>query len=286
MPKNKFFFRILPALVVVVSLVFLTPAAEARSKTKRKAPSGKPYLTAKSYAVVDMSDGRILHSRLPHLKLPPASTTKVMTALLVLEYLPLEMPVTVSKRAANVSPSKAGLKAGVQYSVRDLLTATVVSSSNDAAVALAETVAGSESEFAMLMNKKARELGMNETKFVNATGLPEKKQKQYTTAYDLTRLMRASIKDKRMDEMMAIVNTTIKGSDGGVLPLKAHNKMLWKKPKWVKGKTGWTQASKHTFVGTNYEKNKSIAFAMLSSQKPWTDIERLASFGIVLERRR
>ncbi len=61
MPKNKFFFRILPALVVVVSLVFLTPAAEARSKTKRKAPSGKPYLTAKSYAVVDMSDGRILH---------------------------------------------------------------------------------------------------------------------------------------------------------------------------------------------------------------------------------
>ncbi len=286
MSKKKFFSRTLPSILVVVSLVFCASDAESRSRSTRKIALKKPYLTAKSYAVVNMSDGRILHSRLPHLKLPPASTTKVMTAILVLEYLPLEMPVTVSKRAVNISPSKAGLKAGVQYAVRDLLTATVVSSSNDAAVALAETVAGSEEEFAVLMNKKARELGMNETKFVNATGLPEKRQKQYTTAYDLTRLMRAAIKDRRIDEMMAIVDTSIKGSDGGILPLKAHNKMLWKKPKWVKGKTGWTQASRHTFVGTNYEKNKSIAFAMLSSQKPWTDIERLASFGIVLERKR
>lgn len=286
MIKPRSLVRILPTVAVLVSLVFSLPCAEAKTRSKKRAKSTKPYLTAKAYAVVDVDDGRILHSRLPHLKLPPASTTKVMTALLVLEYLPLEMPVVVSKRAANAAPSKAGLKAGVQYTVKDLLKATVVSSSNDAAVALAETVAGSESEFANMMNKKARQLGMMETKFVNATGLPEKKQKQYTTAYDLTRLMRVAIKDKRIDEMMAIVNTSITGSDGVVLPLKAHNKMLWKKPKWVKGKTGWTQASRHTFVGTNYERNKSIAFAMLSSQKPWTDIERLASFGIILERRR
>ncbi len=286
MIKKKSRFRILPIFAVLVSLIFAHPCAEARTRSKSRSKSVKPYLTAKSYAVVDVDDGRILHSRLPHLKLPPASTTKVMTALLVLEYLPLEMPVVVSKRAANAAPSKAGLKAGVKYTVKDLLRATVVSSSNDAAVALAETVAGSESEFVNLMNKKARQLGMMETKFVNATGLPIKNQKQYTTAYDLTRLMRVAIKDKRVDEMMAIVNTSITGSDGVVLPLKAHNKMLWKKPKWVKGKTGWTQASRHTFVGTNYERNKSIAFAMLSSQKPWTDIERLASFGIILERRR
>jgi D-alanyl-D-alanine carboxypeptidase len=170
--------------------------------------------------------------------------------------------------------------------VRDLLTACLVSSSNDAAVALAEAVSGSEREFAKRMNLKARELGMNNTFFVNATGLTDKNHKQYSTAYDLTKLMRAAIQDKQIDETMGITQTVIHGSDGKAIALRTHNKMLWRMPKFVKGKTGWTYASRHTFVGTNYSPNKSIAFAMLSSKKPWTDIERLATFGLVLERRR
>jgi serine-type D-Ala-D-Ala carboxypeptidase (penicillin-binding protein 5/6) len=246
----------------------------------------EPFVSARAYAVVDADDGHILSSKNPHLKLPPASTTKVMTVLLAKEKLSGDDRVLIGRNAANAAPSKAGLTAGAQYTANDLMTACLVSSSNDAAVALAEAVAGSESAFAKLMNAKARSLGMKDTQFVNATGLTDKRRKQYTTAYDLTLLMREAIKDRRLDDMMGITNIVIAGSDAKRITLRTHNKMLWRIPKFVKGKTGWTYASRHTFVGTNYAPDKSITFAMLSSQKPWSDIERLASFGLVLERRR
>lgn len=264
----------------------LSFADEAWAKSKKKSRKQVTSLTAQSYVIVDMKDGRILRGKNPHTKLPPASTTKVMTALLALQYLPMDYPVRISQHAVNAAPSKAGLTKGAAYLARDLVKACLVSSSNDAAVALAEAVSGSEWEFASLMNQKARLLGMRSTKFINASGLPAKGQKQFTTAYDLTRLMREIIKDKRVDEMMAIVETAITGSDGRKIYLKAHNKMLWKKPKFVKGKTGWTFASRHTFVGTNYSSRKSFAFAMLKSQKPWADIERIATTGTSLVRGR
>jgi D-alanyl-D-alanine carboxypeptidase (penicillin-binding protein 5/6) len=138
------------------------------------------------------------------------------------------------------------------------------------------------------MNAKAKSIGMKNTRFINATGLPDRtgrKPKPYSTAYDLTRLMSYALRDKRVDSIMGITTTTIKGSDDKMIPLKSHNKMLWRVPKFVKGKTGWTFASRHTFVGTNYHANKDIVFAMLSSKKPWVDIERLASFGLILKRR-
>ena len=209
-----------------------------------------------------------------------------MTVLIAKEKLSMDQSVVIGRHATKVPPSKAGLTPGAGYTVEGLITACLVSSSNDAAVALAEAVAGSEGAFTGLMNAKARELGMPNTFFVNATGLTDKKMKQYTTAYDLTTLIRAASRDKFLDDAMGITKTSIRGSDGKLIALNAHNKMLWRIPKFVKGKTGWTSASRHTFVGTNYGTNKSIAFAMLSSQKPWADIELLASFGLVLEHRR
>ena len=268
---------------LVLSIV-LPSFFPAYAKT-RKAPQ-KPPLTAQSYAIVDIDDGVILHSKMPHKRLPPASTAKVMTVLVAMKFLPGDFPVMISQNAVNVSPSKAGLTLGATYKAKDLVKACLVASSNDAAVALAEAVAGNEREFAKLMDAQAKAIGMKNTHFVNATGLTEKKRPQYTTAYDLTQLMRQAVKNRGVDEMMGLIDTTLRGSDGKIITLRAHNKMLWKMPKFVKGKTGWTYASRHTFVGTDYAKRKSIVFAMLSSKKPWTDIERLASFGVVLARRR
>ena len=243
-------------------------------------------VTARAYAVVDAGDGRILSGKNPRLKLPPASTAKLMTVLIVKEKLSMSDRVVIGRNAAKAPPSSAGLTAGASYAVRDLITACLVSSSNDAAVALAEAVSGSEGEFSKWMNRRAQDLGMKDTFFANATGLTDKKRPQYTTAYDLTKLMREVVRDKYLDELMGISQTAIRGSDGKEIGLRAHNKMLWRMPKFVKGKTGWTYASRHTFVGTNYAPDKLIAFAMLSSKKPWTDIERLATFGLILERRR
>ncbi|MBI3252851.1 MAG: D-alanyl-D-alanine carboxypeptidase [Candidatus Omnitrophica bacterium] len=245
-----------------------------------------PGLTAKSAVILDARTGRILYGKNPHLKLPPASTTKLMTVLVVLERLPLDKPVTVSASAANTSPSKAGLARGVSYRAGDLVAACLISSSNDAAIALAEAVAGSEKEFVNLMNQKAKALGMNDTYFVNATGLTDKHARQVTTAYDLSRLMCQAIRDARVDRILGIPTAVITGSDRKPILIRNHNKMLWRMPRFVKGKTGWTFASRHTFVGTDYSADKRITFAMLSSQKPWMDIKWLAILGLALQSRR
>ena len=283
-PKNRFLS--LSVFLTLVSLSVLFVPSEIFASRSGKGTRPGIFLTAKSCVIIDMEDGAILYGKMPHLKLPPASTTKVMTVLLARERLPMKQKVLISRNAANTAPSKAGLTKGASYSVEDLIMAALVASSNDAAVALAEAMAGSERQFMNIMNLKARELGMNNTFFANSTGLPEKSRKQYTTAYDLAQLMRVAVKDKRIDDILAITEASIQGSDGLTLALRAHNKMLWKIPKFVKGKTGWTSAAQHTFVGTNYAPNKAITFAMLSSQKPWTDIERLANFGLALERQR
>lgn len=243
-----------------------------------------PFLDAQSAIILDFNSGRVLYNKNSFAKLPPASTVKVMTAVIALERLPLDRPVAVSRLAFNASPSRAGLTCFATYKARDLIIATLVSSSNDAAIALAEAVSGDQENFAQLMNAKAKSLGMVNTNFINATGLPDKQNKeQYTTAYDLARFMQYAARDKRIDQIMGIMTTAISGSDGRHILLKSHNKMLWLTPKYVKGKTGWTMASKHTFVGTDYSENKKIAFALLGSKKPWTDIERLASFGYLVQ---
>jgi D-alanyl-D-alanine carboxypeptidase (penicillin-binding protein 5/6) len=272
---RKRFFRLTAA---AAAAAFSCAAAEASAPRR-------PELTAKAAYVVDAS-GRVLYSKNPHLRLPPASTTKVMTALLALERLPLDRKVRVSRRAVAAEPSKAGLTPGAEYRARDLVIAVLVASSNDASIALAEAMAGSEAAFAEMMNRRAAALGMKDTRFVNASGLPEKGKTQYSTAHDLTLLMRAALRDAHVDLILGITEAQITGSDGKRLSLRSHNKMLWKTPGFVKGKTGWTFASRHTFVGTNYESRKKIAFAMLSSKTPWTDIEGLARFGLLSVARR
>ncbi len=248
-------------------------------------PLRLPVLSAKSAVVIDSNNGGVLYSKNANLRLPPASTTKVMTALIALERLKFDQEISVSLHAASVSPSNAGLTPYTKYRVIDLIVATLVSSSNDASVALAEAISGNEKEFVKLMNQKAKALGMKDTKFINATGLTERRQAQYSTAMDLARLMRFAAKNKVIDRIMGITTAFFRGSDNKIIFIRSHNKMLWRTPKFVKGKTGWTYASRHTFVGTDYAADKKITFAMLHSKKPWVDIERLATFGLLLEKR-
>ncbi len=243
-------------------------------------------VSARSAVIVDAKSGKVLYEKNPGLKLPPASTAKLMTVLVVLEKKSPREEVLIENSDTEVATSKAGLTAGVKYNVGDLIMATLIASSNDAATALARHVAGTEDTFARLMNEKAAKLGMHDTHFVNATGLPDKQKNQYSTAGDLTKLLRYAYRDKRIDRVLELMTIVIRGSDGKDIILKNHNKMLWKEPKFVKGKTGWTFASRHTFVGTNFGIDKKIAFALLGSKEPWTDIRRLASFGLLLTNKR
>lgn len=148
-------------------------------------------LTAGSAVLLEAETGTVIFEKNAREKRPVASITKLMTLLICLEQLEagrlsLEDQVTVSQHAAGQIGSQALLDAGAVYSLRDLLRSTIIASANDAAVAIAEHIAGTESEFAQMMNARARELGMTDTCYINATGLPV--EGQYTTAADVAAL--------------------------------------------------------------------------------------------------
>jgi D-alanyl-D-alanine carboxypeptidase len=237
------------------------------------------YLDFRAALVMDNNTGRIMYCKNPDLRLPPASTTKLMTAILVLEKAELSKVVRISKRAVRVRPVKIGFQEGDKLKVEDLLYAALLKSANDAAVALAETVAGTEKHFVELMNKKAYFLGLKNTKFINATGLPG--PGQYTTAADLSKLMSYALNYPKIREIMETPEAKIHTVEGKVFFLRTTNRLLESHEKVI-GKTGFTNRAKHCFVGALKKGTKNIIFAILGSENRknlWLEAKRLSISG-------
>ena len=148
------------------------------------------YLSAKAAILVDYVSADVLFAQEEKLKLPVASTAKIMTALVALTHGKLSDTISVSEKAAKVGENSMGLALGERLTLEEALYGLMLVSGNDAAVAIAEGVAGSEEAFVKLMNEKVQELGLTQTKFVNASGLEEDGQNQYSTAYDLAVIAR------------------------------------------------------------------------------------------------
>lgn len=155
----------------------------------------EPKITAKSALFIETKTGEVLYSKDANKKLPIASLVKVMTALIALEHKDMNDKFVVSQRAADMEPDKMLLVAGEKLTLRDLLYGIFLISANDAAEVLAEGTTGNREEFIKLMNDKARQLGMNDTYFVNPTGLDEDANNSYSTAYDLAILTRYLIRE-------------------------------------------------------------------------------------------
>ena len=156
-------------------------------------------LSAKSAILMDAKTGTVLYAKNQNEPLPPASVTKIMTLLLTVEaiekgIIKQEDKVVISENAASMGGSQIFLKEGEEFSVLDLLKSAIIASANDAAVALAETVAGSEAAFVSKMNERAAELGLKNTCFENATGLDDTVTKHLTSAYDIALMSRELIK--------------------------------------------------------------------------------------------
>ncbi|MDD5617820.1 MAG: D-alanyl-D-alanine carboxypeptidase [Candidatus Omnitrophica bacterium] len=240
------------------------------AKTAPKSSS----ITAASAIVVDLKKNKIVYSRSIHAKRAPASTLKILTALIALEKLGPDASVTISRKASLSEPSKIWLKPGEKYRSLDLIKAVLICSANDASVALAEAVAGSESQFAKMMNKKARSLGAKNSNFINASGLPAKNQ--YSTVYDLYRITKAALKNPVINQIMQKKKTAIQNSDGREISLVNHNKLLFRMTyPLVLGKTGYTKTARHCYASIAYFENKEYAIVILKSRKPWTDMENL-----------
>ncbi len=236
----------------------------------------KPYnVSARSAIFSDSTKVKRLYGKNVHKRVLPASTTKVMTALLVLEKLPLDKWIRVSSRATKAQPSKLYMKPGDYYRVRDLLYAILLKSANDASIVLAEAVAGSEWKFVQMMNRRARRLGAKHTRFANSNGLPSK-TRQYTTAYDMYLIFRQALKHKFFKNLITHRYKTIKSKRGRSHKLKSHNKSLflgWKRN--IYGKTGWTRAAKACFVGWIPKGNSVLIMAVFGCTRRWDDVKYL-----------
>ena len=172
-------------LLLLTSCLFLLPVSAAGPETK-----------AKAVLLMEKTTGEVLYEENPHQVLEPASVTKVMTMLLAMEALDsgaitLETMVPVSANAAGMGGSQVYMEEGEQFSVHEMLKAIAVASGNDASVAMAEYLAGSESSFVEKMNARAAELGMADTVFQNCTGLPA--EGHHTSAYDIALMSRELI---------------------------------------------------------------------------------------------
>lgn len=193
-------FKALVAILVLVAFVLSATSAEAAKKRKRTRHVAPPAPYVEKYAaiVLEAQSGRVLYERMSTEKRYPASLTKMMTLYLLFEQLQkgaltLSTPLTASAYACTQEPTRLGLKPGDQVTVEDAIKALIVRSANDVAVVIAEHIGGSEYAFASRMTNKARELGMNQTVFANASGLPDTNQR--STAWDLALLSRRLITD-------------------------------------------------------------------------------------------
>lgn len=159
-------------------------------KTSNDTTDARFDISAKAAIVVNYDTGEVLFSKNSRERLPAASTIKIMTALLALDNKKLSAKFIVSKKAAEVGEDSMGLTEGEQLTLDNLLYGLMLPSGNDAAVTIAEGVSGAEDAFVKSMNEKAKQLGLEDSKFINASGLDEDGEHQYTTAYDLVTLAR------------------------------------------------------------------------------------------------
>ena len=157
-------------------------------------------INGESAIVMDVETGRVLYEKNIHLKLPMASTTKIMTALLAIENIPLDKKVKINEKAVGIEGSSIYLRANEEVKAIDLIYGLMLRSGNDAAEAIAYEISGSIEEFAKLMNNKAKELGASNTNFVNPHGLHD--YNHYTTSYDLGLITREALKNSTFKEVV------------------------------------------------------------------------------------
>ncbi|MGL5244042.1 MAG: serine hydrolase [Sarcina sp.] len=217
--------------------------------------------------LMDYNSGTILAEKNANDPLAPASTTKIMTALLTLEKCDLNEIVKVNTNPCLAEGSSIGLKEGDEYTVEELLYALLLESANDSAVALAEHIAGTESDFAKLMNERAIELGTKNTHFVNASGLYE--DNHYTTPYDLALIMKEFSKYKEFINICNNISYEMPVSiiDGQTKWVNNRNSLVNPNSKnyyspIICSKTGYTTKSRHTYVAMAEKDNQRLILTL------------------------
>lgn len=237
-------------------------------------------IKARAAVVMDAETRKVLFAKNPELRLFPASTTKLMTALVVLDRKQPDEVVMVSERAAAAPATKIGLRKGDTITIKALLHAALIRSANDAAVALAEAVAGSEEGFVELMNRKAVSLGLYNTRFINPNGLPG--PGQYTTALELAEIMREALRHPLLKEILGTRVADVSTVQGRTKTIMNTNQLLWSDQELMLGKTGYTRDARHCFVSAGDCGSGQLVVALLGEPARgllWSETGALMALG-------
>jgi D-alanyl-D-alanine carboxypeptidase (penicillin-binding protein 5/6) len=282
--KRGALHRVLLLGLIFVIIPVCARAVEQEIKSAESAEAGiggdELQLDAESAIVIDSLSGEILYEKNAYEQRFPASTTKILTALLVIEAGGLDKEVVVKESDTQAEPSWLEIKPGERFTRREMLYGVLLKSANDVAQALARDNAGSNEAFAEKMTRRARELGAKNSQFRNPHGLPD--PEHYSTAYDLAVIARAAMQQPLFRRIVASVTYPWITGDGRILQLYNHNKLLRLFPGCTGLKTGWTRASQHTLVSAALRGNREVIAVVLKTNKPgvWEDSKKLLEYGL------
>lgn len=252
-------------IVFVLLFLYVVPAYAAE----------QPYVSADAAVLMDARTGQVLFAKNPHKKRPPASTTKIMTALLALELGNPDDIVDISPEAARVEGSSIYLTAGERFKFSDLVIGALIKSGNDACAAIAEHIGGSIERFAEMMNEKAFLIGARNTNFVNPHGLPAKEH--YTTAYDLGVIAVQALRNAKFAEIVSTRERIIEGNWNR--RLTNTNELLWRYH-WADGvKTGTTNEAGQCLISSASKDSRRLVAVVLKSYNRYGDSLKLLEYG-------
>jgi serine-type D-Ala-D-Ala carboxypeptidase (penicillin-binding protein 5/6) len=264
--------------LAILALMFSISSSFAMDSQVLVPAATNPNVGAESSILVDATTGQVLYEKNDHAKRPIASTTKIMTAILVIEHAKLDDVVIASKRASMEPFTSLHLVPGEKMKVHDLLEALLIRSANDTAVALAEHVGGSVEHFADMMNAKAKEIGANETHFITPNGLYV--PGHYSTAYDLAIMARYAMRYPIFNEIIAMRRTRIERSINTQDVLVRTSSKFMKNYEGADGvKSGYIKQAGHCFVGSATRGGWRLLSVVLKSPNSAVDTESLMNYG-------
>jgi D-alanyl-D-alanine carboxypeptidase (penicillin-binding protein 5/6) len=239
-----------------------------------------PQVVAESVIVIDAPTGRVLYAKNADSPRPVASTQKILTALCVLDAGNVDQPITVTASDLACEPTRLNMKPGDVYSRRELLKVLMVKSANDVARSLARDVGGSQEGFADLMNRKAAELGMRNSHFINPNGLPQ--IGQYSTARDMAIAARAAYRSPLIRSFAATRSMNFEFNDGRTRFLENTNRLLKTVPYCDGLKTGTTNAAGRCLIASGSLDGRSAIVVVLKSTTPhiWSDSSKLLAWAL------
>lgn len=244
--------------------VYAQPAPPRQSDAPRSIDYAlPPPVSARSAVVIDGASGALLMDKRAHLPLPPASLTKIVTALVTLQRADPKRRVITTVRPWELDPDSTlmGLNFGDELTIEDLLYGLLLPSGNDAALALGRAVSGSDSGFVALMNQAAQSLNLRDTRFVNAHGLDDPGQR--TSAYDIAQLTREAMRDDRFRQMVATKAWTVHSQRSYLI--RNRNPFLGAYPGSDGVKIGWTEAAGNTIVASATRNGHQVIVALMDT---------------------